>query len=73
MKKPPRSRANAFEEVDAAVQHLYSLVHRRWHPKQKQPEGTPKNVRDALEDLREITLELKGLWDYLGAALERAA
>ena len=68
---------DAFEEVDEAVQHLYDLVHRRWHPRSEEQEkvleGTPKDVCDALEDLREITLELKGLWDYLGAKLGRAA
>ncbi|HBP17946.1 MAG TPA: hypothetical protein DEA08_09145 [Planctomycetes bacterium] len=68
---PPET---AFEEVDEAVQHLYDLVHRRWHPKSEVVASTPpKDVCDALEDLREITLELKGLWDYLGAKLGRAA
>ena len=37
------------------------------------PRTAPQDVRDALADLREITLELKGLWDYLGGALGRAA
>ena len=50
---------DAFEEVDEAVQHLYDLVHRRWHPRSEEQEkvleGTPKDVCDALEDLREIT------------------
>ena len=68
---------DAFEEVDEAVQRLYDLVHRRWHPRNEEQEedleGTPKDVRDALEDLRELTLELKGLWDYLGATLQRVA
>lgn len=68
---PPET---AFEEVDEAIQRLYDLVHRRWHPKSElRCSAPPKDVRDALEDLREITLELKGLWDYLGAKLERAA
>ena len=68
---------DAFEEVDEAVQRLFDLVHRRWHPRNQEQEevleATPKDVRDALEDLRELTLELKGLWDYLGATLQRVA
>ena len=62
-KKKPKS---ALDEIDEAVQHLYYLVHCRWHPQAELPDpDTPKDVEDALEDLREITLELKGLWDYL--------
>ena len=74
MKNPTKHPDKVFEEVDDAVQRLYSLVHCRWHPKQGgRHDAAPKDVRDALEDLREITLELKGLWDYLGGALGRAA
>ena len=73
MKKPTAHQDNAFEQVDDAIQRLYSLVHCRWHPKQEVHDSAPKDVRDALEDLREITLELKGLWDYLGGALARVA
>ncbi|MEZ6187929.1 MAG: hypothetical protein R3F62_23335 [Planctomycetota bacterium] len=74
MTSPRFPRPCALLEVDAAIQHLFRLVHERWHPRHEDPDPeTPDDVRDALADLREITLELKGLWDYLRAQQSRAA
>jgi hypothetical protein len=71
---PKNVRPTALYEIDQAVQHLYCLVHHRWHPRSDTPDpDTPKDVEDALEDMRELTLELKGLWDYLRAHQARAA
>lgn len=60
----------AYREIDEAVCELYRLVWDRWHPRNRETRGlAPKDVYDALSDVRRPVREIHALWQRLGAHL----
>lgn len=63
-------RWRGYLQVQEAIDGLYVVVWDRWHPLNPTTQGqAPKDVYDALEDLRPLVLEIQGLWERLGVSL----
>jgi len=56
-----------FYELRDAIETLHALAWQRWHPQNPETKVLPiaKDVRDALQDLRPIVDEARGLWKWL--------
>lgn len=68
------ARWRAYLQVQEAIDALYVVVWDRWHPLNPATKGqAPKDVYDALEDLRPLALEIQGLWERLGVSLGQEA